>query len=220
MTLNPLFVHKSVCNPSIEWVEAHCNLLSLDIRIAKGFAPVIQVMNLDAPATHNFRGSPRCRGHGENQEPFIVRNHSEPALASFGQPSEKSLPWTLPQCRVIGRVVDLIEEFADPVVQFAERPHRESLGVDRFRDLPDISHDQGVSPQVVNELGIGHTEHALAQGSKPCFRWWPHFLRTFIVGQQRLKISAPNSFPPSTTTICGRRLWRRTHSRRTIMHER
>jgi hypothetical protein len=100
MTLNPLPVHKSIGDPHIKRIETHCDLLPLNLRIAKELAPVVHMMNLYTVAGHNFRRSLNGRGHGDNQELIIVRNHAMLPLASFCQPRKESLSRILSECGV------------------------------------------------------------------------------------------------------------------------
>ena len=92
------------------------------------------------------------------------------ALARIGQPAEKGLPWALPERGMVCGIINLIQVFAEPVVEFGERPSRQAFRVHGLGNLPDVPHNLGISLQVVHELGVVRTQEAFDQGSKPCLR--------------------------------------------------
>src|SRR5271166_817395 len=102
-------------------------------------------------------------------------------------------------------------------MQLCQRPCCQAFRIHGLGDLPNIASDLGVPPQIVDELGVGGSEQPLANRPKSCVGRRPGFFVHSYRANKVSKYVLSNSRPPSTTKICGSRLNRRTHSRRTIM---
>ena len=96
---------------------------------------------------------------------------------------------------MLDRVINLVQVFTKAVIKLRERPSRVSLRIHGFGDLPDVSHNLCVSPQVVHELGVTHLENALANGPEPWLRRRSNLFGALVIGQQRLEIRTFEFFP-------------------------
>src|ERR1035437_3106001 len=81
-------------------------------------------------------------------------------------------------------------------MELRQGPYREPLGIHRFGDLPDVSHNLSVSAQVMYELGVAHAEKAFTQRPKTRFTGRSRFLGTLMPGEERLEICAFKFLPP------------------------
>src|SRR6266699_1791394 len=102
------------------------------------------------------------------------------AMATSSQTFLKCPSRALPERWVRERLVNVIEKFCEPLMQFRKRPDRERLRSNSLRDLTDIAGNLGISPQVVNELGVGRSKQPFTNRAKSCFRWRSVFLNAFI----------------------------------------
>jgi hypothetical protein len=108
MTFSPLAINEAVGGSRVKGVVTYGDVLFLHLGISKEIGPVIEVVNLDALSRDYFGCSFRCRRKGENQKPAVIRDQAVRAMAGPRETGFKRFPRTLPERRMIERVIDLM----------------------------------------------------------------------------------------------------------------
>src|SRR5271157_375349 len=190
MTLSPVILHKCKCCSSVEWVISDWHLAALDFRVPEEITPIIDVANFYPQPRDDHGGAAGGCGQRENQELAIIAHKAMSSLPRLHQPRFIGFAGTLAQSRMFQHVINIVEVFIKARTQFRQRQHRLLFRIDAPCNLPDVTHNLGVSLQIVYELGIAGAKKAFDDRTKPSFGSGASLLDAFIASQQRFEIDA------------------------------